>query len=101
MAVTLSDEQAKNAAASLRASAASQLATADLLDPPTIPTTPPPTPVPPAADLPNFKLIFDEQFTKECAERQALSVYGDRFSPTPPPGTTPPTKAFTSRGSFQ
>jgi hypothetical protein len=79
MAVTLSDEQAKNAAASLRAGAASQLATADLLDPPTVPNTPPTTPVPPAADLPNFKLIFDEQFTKECAEGQALSVYGDRF----------------------
>src|SRR5215208_3817764 len=28
---------------------------------------------------PNFQLIFDEQFTKDCAEGQALSVYGDRF----------------------
>jgi hypothetical protein len=42
MTVTLTDEQAKNAAASLRASAASQSALATLLDPPV--TVPPPTP---------------------------------------------------------
>jgi hypothetical protein len=52
MAVTLSDEQAKNAAASLRASAASQLATADLLDPPVAPD-PTPKPVPPPTPAPS------------------------------------------------
>jgi hypothetical protein len=39
----------------------------------------PPTPIPPATNYPNFQLIFDEQFTKDCAEGQALPVYGDRF----------------------
>jgi SnoaL-like polyketide cyclase len=41
--------------------------------------TPPATPIPPATNYPNLQLIFDEQFTKDCAEGQALSVYGDRF----------------------
>jgi hypothetical protein len=64
MAVTLTDEQAKNSAASLRASAASSIATADLLDPPTPVPNPPPT-IPPAGDLPNLKLIFEDQFLIE------------------------------------
>jgi len=29
-------------------------------------------------NYPNFQLIFEEQFTKDCAEGQALLVYGDR-----------------------
>jgi hypothetical protein len=74
MPVTLSDEQAKNWAASLRTMA-------NTLDPPVTTPTPPPTPIPPATNYPNFQLIFDEQFAKDCAEGQALSVYGDRFLP--------------------
>jgi hypothetical protein len=93
MSVTLTDEQAMNMAASLRNAA-------NILDPPaTTPTTPPPTPIPPATSYPNFQLIFGEQFTKDCAEGQALSVYGDRFSSIPPAGMTPRTRAFTSRTS--
>ena len=72
MSVTLTDEQAKNGAASLRN-------LANLLDPPATTPTPPSTPIPPATNYPNFQLIFDEQLTKDCAEGQALSVYGDRF----------------------
>jgi len=72
MSVTLTDEQAKNMASSLRNAA-------NVLDPPATTPTPPPTPIPPATNYPNFQLIFDEQFTKDCAEGQALSVYGDRF----------------------
>lgn len=70
MSVTLADEQAKNMAASLRNAA-------NVLDPPA--TTPTPTPIPPATNYANFQLIFDEQFTNDCAEGQALTVYGDRF----------------------
>lgn len=72
MSVTLTDELAKNMAASLRNAA-------NVLDPPATTPTPPPTPIPPATNYPNFQLIFDEQFTKDCAEGQALPVYGDRF----------------------
>jgi hypothetical protein len=76
MSVTLTDEQAKNMAASLRNAA-------NVLDPlatpaPTPTPTPTPTPVPPT-NYPNFQLIYDEQFTKDCPEGQFLNTYGDRF----------------------
>jgi hypothetical protein len=74
MTVTLTDEQAKNWAASLRNMA-------NALDPAVTPTptpTPTPTGVPPT-NYPNFQLIYDEQFTKDCPEGQFLSTYGDRF----------------------
>jgi beta-glucanase (GH16 family) len=78
VSVTLTDEQAKNMAASLRNAA-------NVLDPVVTPTpeptptpTPTPTPVPPT-NYPNFQLIYDEQFTKDCAEGQFLTTYGDRF----------------------
>jgi hypothetical protein len=79
MAVTLTDEQAKNSAASLRASAASSIATADLLDPPVPVPTPPPT-VPPAGDLPNLKLIFEDQFLIDCKEGEFLTKYGPKWT---------------------
>src|SRR5687768_15877012 len=82
MAVTLTDEQAKNSAASLRASAASSIATADLLDPPAPVPNPPPT-IPPAGDLPNLKLIFEDQFLIDCKEGAFLTRYGPRWTAYP------------------
>jgi len=80
MSVTLTDEQAKNMAASLRNAA-------NVLDPPvTTPTptpNPTPTPVPAPTNYPNFQLIFDEQFTTNCAEGQFLSVYGQKWRAYP------------------
>jgi hypothetical protein len=70
MPVTLTDEQAKNWASTLRTMA-------NTLDPPA--TTPTPAPIPPATNYPNFQLIYDEQFTKDCPEGQFLTTYGDRF----------------------
>jgi hypothetical protein len=70
MPVTLTDEQAKNWASTLRTMA-------NTLDPPA--ATPTPAPIPPATNYPNFQLIYDEQFTKDCPEGQFLTTYGDRF----------------------
>ena len=85
MAVTLTDEQAKNFAASLRASAASSIATADLLDPPATRPNPPPT-IPPAGDLPNLKLIFEDQFLIDCKEGEFLTKYGPKWTAYPAQG---------------
>src|SRR5215213_11795132 len=49
MSVTLTDEQAKNMASSLRNAA-------NVLDPPATTPTPPPTPIPPATNLPQFPI---------------------------------------------
>jgi len=77
MTVSLTDEQAKNWAATHRTMA-------NTLDPPvgsTPATTPLPPPIPPATTYPGFSSapIFEEYFDKDCVEGQFLSAYGDRF----------------------
>ena len=72
MTVSLTDEQAKNSASSLKAIAA-------LLEQTPTPPSTPTTPADPVPSYPNFQLIFDEYFTKDCAEGQTLTVYGDKF----------------------
>jgi hypothetical protein len=88
MAVTLTDEQAKNSASSLRAGAASQLATADLLDPPVAPLPVPPagggsTPAPSGftgrtlGDPAVWKqqASFEENFPTLAPQGQFLNIY--------------------------
>ena len=88
MAVTITDEQAKNSATSLRVSAASQLATMDLVDPPVSPTPVPPggggsTPAPSGftgrtlGDLAIWKqqASFEENFPTLAPRGQFLSIY--------------------------
>jgi hypothetical protein len=95
MAITLTDEQAKNSAASLRASAASQLATADLLDPTVTPTTTTPsgggsTPAPSGftgrtlGDPAVWKqqASFEENFPTLAPRGHFLNIY-KMWGPTP------------------
>ena len=81
MAVTLTDEQAKNAAASLRASAASQLATADMLDP----LTTPPTTEPGAGGTVVTPGAFPGRSSPGSEYRQT-PVFEDNFSNIVPEG---------------
>jgi Glycosyl hydrolases family 16 len=75
MSVTLTDEQAKNWAATLRSMA-------DTLDPPvTAPPSTPPT-TPPATTYAGFSNlpIFEENFTTNCAEGEFVSKYGSKWA---------------------
>jgi hypothetical protein len=80
MSVTLTDEQAKNMASSLRNAA-------NLLDPPATEPAPTPTPTPtptpaPSPSYPGFSAspIFTEDFTKDCAEGTFLANYGAKWA---------------------
>jgi hypothetical protein len=80
VSVTLTDEQAKNMAASLRNAA-------NVLDPPTTEPAPTPTPTPtptpaPSPSYPGFSAspIFTEDFTTDCAEGEFVSKYGSRWA---------------------
>jgi hypothetical protein len=66
----------------MRASAASSIATADLLDP-LAPVPNPLPPVPQAGDLPNLKLIFEDQFLIDCKEGEFLTKYGPKWTAYP------------------
>jgi hypothetical protein len=72
MTVSLTDEQAKNIATSLRAAA-------DVLNPPAT-SEPVPTPTPTPTTYTNFQQIFTEDFGINCAEGEFFSKYGSKWA---------------------